>query len=152
MGFPLGYGFKRSALRQHLSFTFKVDLCVDVGGVDGDVPHPGANGVDVDARAQEMGSGCMTDGVRADSFPQQRRTLERCFSNMSLQQRVNTGTGQWLTEPVEEYRLIGRPVSDEDEQPLGCGCPERTPACFPTFTEQRYGTHGTGMEIQICDG
>jgi hypothetical protein len=80
MGFPLGYGFKGSALRQHLSFTFKVDLCVDVGGVDGDVPHPGANGVDVDARAQEMGSGCMTDGVRADSFPQQRRTLERCFS------------------------------------------------------------------------
>ena len=65
-----GYGFKRSALRQHLSFTFKVNLCVDVGGVDRDVPHPGANGVDVDARAQEVGSGCMTDGVRADSFPQ----------------------------------------------------------------------------------
>jgi hypothetical protein len=47
-------------------FALQIDFGVDVGRVDGDVSEPGADGVDIDARAQQMCGRCVPDGVRAD--------------------------------------------------------------------------------------
>ena len=57
---------------EHFGFTLQVDFGVDVGGVDRDVAEPRADGVDVDAGAQQMRGGCVPDGVRAEGSTKQR--------------------------------------------------------------------------------
>ena len=43
--------------RERFGFHLQIDFGVDVGGVEGDVSEPCADGVDVDAGAQEVGCG-----------------------------------------------------------------------------------------------
>jgi hypothetical protein len=151
MGSPLRRRFKRSTLCQHLSFALEVNLCIDVGCVDRDMPQPRAYGVDIDAGAQEMSSGCVADRVWTDTFPQQRWATCGCFSDVLPQHLVDAVARQWLPKPVKEYGLIGRTVSNEGGQTFSCCCPEWAAACFPSFTEQPDDAHRAGVKIQVCD-
>jgi hypothetical protein len=56
------------ALVQRLGFHCEIDLGVDVGGVEGDVPEPGSDRVDVHSRAPEMDGRRVPDDVRADAL------------------------------------------------------------------------------------
>jgi hypothetical protein len=44
---------------QRLRLHLKIDFGVDVGRVDGNMAQPRTNGVDIHARAQKMGCGCV---------------------------------------------------------------------------------------------
>jgi hypothetical protein len=46
--------FLERAVRKRLCFALQINFGIDVGGVDGDVPEPGTNRVDIDACTQEM--------------------------------------------------------------------------------------------------
>ncbi len=48
---------QQRAVRKGLCFPLQINFGVDVGGVDGDLPEPSTNGVDVHACAQEMSGG-----------------------------------------------------------------------------------------------
>src|ERR1700691_3273397 len=50
-------GFPERAVREGLCFPLQINFGIDVGGVEGDVPEPSTNGVDVHACAQEMSGG-----------------------------------------------------------------------------------------------
>ena len=47
-----------------LRFHVEVGFSVDVGGVDGDVTEPGADGIDIDASPEQVGCGRMPDHMR----------------------------------------------------------------------------------------
>src|SRR5258708_5570631 len=66
-------GVGNRALAQSFGFHFEIDLGIDVGGIDGDMPKPSADRVDVDARPKLMDSRCMPDNVRADALGANRR-------------------------------------------------------------------------------
>ncbi len=51
---------------EDFGFTLEIDLGVDVGGVDGNVSEPCADGVDIDASAEQVRRGCMSDSVWAN--------------------------------------------------------------------------------------
>ena len=57
---------ERVRVREHFSIALKVNFCVDVGCIDGNMAEPGADGVDIDAGAKQVRGGRMSDGVRAD--------------------------------------------------------------------------------------
>ena len=76
-------------MSEDFGFTLQIDFGVDVGGVDGDMTEPCADGVDVDAGAQQMRGGGVPDGVRADRSAQQRRMRSRCGANMVAEHPVD---------------------------------------------------------------
>jgi hypothetical protein len=96
------------AVRKGLCFALQITFCIDVGGVDGDVPEPGTNRVDVNACAQEMGGGGVSNRVRADALAQQRRTLNTGLLRITTQQPVDTVASDSLPQPIHEHRLIRR--------------------------------------------
>lgn len=53
-------------MSEHFCFPLQVDLCVDVGCVDGNMAEPRANGVDIDAGPRKVGGRRVPDRVRAD--------------------------------------------------------------------------------------
>ncbi len=58
---------------EDFGLTLQIDLGVDVGGVDGDMTEPCADGVDIDAGAEQVRRGRVSDGMRADRPAEQRR-------------------------------------------------------------------------------
>lgn len=51
---------------ENLCLSLKINFGVDVGRVDRNVAQPGADGVDIDSGAKEVGGRRMPDGVGAD--------------------------------------------------------------------------------------
>ena len=47
-------------MAEHLRFVVQIDFGIDVGGIDGDVSEPGADGVDVHAGAQQVRGCCVS--------------------------------------------------------------------------------------------
>jgi hypothetical protein len=56
------------AERESFRFHFQVDLRVNVRGVQGDMPEPGSDGIDVDAGAKQMDRTRMSKTVRANAL------------------------------------------------------------------------------------
>ena len=56
------------AERECFRFHFQVDLRVNVRGVQGDMPEPGPDGIDVDAGAKQMDRTRMSKTVRANAL------------------------------------------------------------------------------------
>ena len=54
-------------------FALQIDFGVDVSGVDGDMTEPCADGVDIDAGAEQVRRGRVSDGMWADRPAEQRR-------------------------------------------------------------------------------
>ena len=53
-------------MSKYFGLPLQVHFGVDVGCVDGNMTEPRADGVDIDARAQQMRGSRMPYGVRAD--------------------------------------------------------------------------------------
>ena len=68
-----------------MCLPLKIDLRVNVRGVDGNVPQPSADGIDIDSGAEQVGRRRMTDGVWANTLALQRRTPSRRFTNVTAQ-------------------------------------------------------------------
>lgn len=58
-------------MREHLRFCLKINFSVNVGCVDGHMPKPCADGVDIDAGAKQVRCRRMPDGVGADRSSRQ---------------------------------------------------------------------------------
>jgi len=64
---------KKVGVYEHLGLSLEIYFGVDVGGVDGDMTEPCADGVDIDAGAEQVCRGRVSDGMRADRPAEQRR-------------------------------------------------------------------------------
>ena len=65
----LGFvGIGNLARGQSLGFHLQVDFCIDVGGVERNMPEPGPNRVDVHAGTEKVGGGRVANRVRANPF------------------------------------------------------------------------------------
>ena len=64
---------ERIRVSEHFGFPLEVNLCIDIGRIDGDVAEPGADGVDVDTGAQQVRGRRVSDRVRADWSAKQGR-------------------------------------------------------------------------------
>ena len=91
---------------QHLRFTFQIDFGIDVGGVDGYMTEPGADGVDVHAGAEQVSGGGMPNDVRTNAFVRKRRASGGGLGNIFTDQAMNAVAGDSLSAMVQEYRLV----------------------------------------------
>ena len=55
-------------MSKHLRLPLQVDLCIDVGCIDGNMAQPRTDGVDVDSGPKQVRSCSVPDGVRADGL------------------------------------------------------------------------------------
>ena len=87
-------------MSEHFRFPLQVDLCIDVGCVDGNMAQPCADGVDIDSGAKKMSGGRMPDGVGAD------RPVRQCWqracddADVLADHPMNTMPGYGLAQPV----------------------------------------------------
>ena len=87
---------------QRLCLGLEIDLGVPVGRVDGDVPQPRSNGVDVDPGAEHVYGSSMPDGMRADALAAQGRGTLRRFLDGASDQVVDTVACDEITPNVQE--------------------------------------------------
>ena len=132
-------------------FTLQIDFGVDVGGVDGDVTEPCADGVDIDAGAEQMRSRSVADGVRADRPAKQRWMRSRCGADMVAEHPVNAVTCDRIPKPVQKDGLVGRPVANKGEQCVDGRRPERAPSNLASLTSQLYVAELVGTQVQVGD-
>jgi len=108
---------------QHLRFAFQIDFGIDVGGVDGDVTEPGADGVDVHAGAEQVRGGGMPNDVRTNAFVRERRACGGSLGNIFADESMNAVAGNSLATVIQKHRRIGRAVAREFEQFCASGWP-----------------------------
>ena len=93
-------------MSEHVRFPLEVNLCIDIGRIDGDVAEPGADGVDVDTGAQQMCGRRMPNGVRADSSAKQGRMRGSSGADVVAEHRVDAMASNRLAKPIEKDRFI----------------------------------------------
>src|ERR1051326_2250461 len=103
-----------------------MDLAVDVGGIDGHVAKPSADGIDVYASTKEMRSRRVADGMRADAFADQRLDRFAGAFGISLNHCVDSKASDGRIVAVQENVGIRLPVSDQRRQRCHSSRPERT--------------------------
>src|ERR1017187_4815122 len=122
------------ALGQSPGFHLQVDLCIDVGGVNRNMPEPGPNRVDVHAGTEKVGGGRVANGVGADPFSFQGGYFGLGPADISFDQRVDAETGDGKTAAIEKTRAEGeRPAMTTVSFSNGVR-PQRTTALFAAFT------------------
>src|ERR1017187_8695601 len=94
------------AQAKSLSFHLKISFSVDVGGVDGDMAEPCADGVDVDTGAKKMRGSRVADGMRSDSFLAHLRHAAHGDPRISRHDRSEEHTSE-LQSPMY---LVCRPM------------------------------------------
>src|SRR5215471_19504514 len=72
-----------------LRFHFQIYFRVNIGSFYGHVPKPGADRVDVDARAKQMRGSRVADGVRPDALFSQLRAFRNEFANVPCDYVMN---------------------------------------------------------------
>ena len=98
---------KRVGVIQHLRFTFQIDFGIDVGGIDGYVTEPGADGVDVHAGAEKVRGSGMPNDVRANLFVRERRASDGSLGNIFADEAMNAVAGDSLAAVIQKHRRIG---------------------------------------------
>src|SRR6266536_2827297 len=86
---PMWSACLERTVRQRLCLPFKINFGIVVGGVDGNVPKPCTNGVDINACAQEMGGRGVSNRVWADALAQQRRARGAGLLSIAAQEPIN---------------------------------------------------------------
>jgi hypothetical protein len=76
-------GLEWTAMSKNIRFMLQVGFSVNVGGINGNVPKPGTDCVDIDTRAKKVRSRRVSDGVRTDTLAQQRLMPDCRFYNIS---------------------------------------------------------------------
>ena len=121
-------------VRESLCLHLQVDLGVNIGGVDRDMPKPIADRVHVDSRFQQMHSRSMSNRVRTDPFARKRRSRCTCFRHIPPDQREDSETGNRLSTAVPEDALMGSTSGNQWRQCIYCKRPQRTPAYLPSLS------------------
>ena len=99
---------------------------------------PGANGVDVDTRLQQMTRCGVSNDMRADLLIGDGR-LFRCRPlAVSPYQIINPGAGKGLIETIEEDPFIRLPIGRYGANGLCSGGPQGTIASLRTFAEDLH--------------
>ena len=80
---------KNLAVVQRFGLHFKIDLCIDVGGIERHMAQPRANGVDIHAGPEEMNGRGMPYGVGAHAFLMKRRYFVGCLKCITFHEAVN---------------------------------------------------------------
>ena len=81
----------------------QINFGVDVDPVYGGVSGPCSDGVDIDARAKQVCSSRVPDGVRAHKRTEQRWMGSGSFADMLAKHPVDAVASEGFTEPVEKY-------------------------------------------------
>lgn len=91
-----------------VGFQRKVDFGIDVGGADGDVAEPGADGVDVDTCQNKVAGRRVTDHMWA------YRPLSQCrhLGCATLDEAVYSEASKRRSEPADKYGVPGRAPKD----------------------------------------
>ena len=129
-------------VRESLCFHFQVDLGVDIGCVDRDVPKPIADRIDVDSRFQQMHSRGMSNRVRTDPFARKRWSRFTRFRYMPPDQREDSETGNRLPTAVQEETFMGSTPGNQWRQGVYCKRPQRAHAHLPPFSQESDARRG----------
>ena len=140
------------ACRERFRFGGQIDLGVDVRGLDGDVSEPRADGIDVDAGAQQVRRGRVPNRVGADPLALEARHVGRRVARMADHEIMHTESRHRLRTPVDEDRCGVRSTGDERFQGGGGPRPERTPPHFRSFAHQAYGGLMCIGQVEVADG
>jgi len=108
-------------MSKNMRFMLQVGFSVNVGGINGNVPEPGTDCVDIDTRAKKVRSRRVPDGVRTDTLAQQRLMPDGRFHNISPQHRVYPVPCDRLAAMIKENRLIWRTVLSKKSK-FFCRC------------------------------
>ena len=68
---------RKLALSECLGLHFKIDLCIDMGGIERNMSQPSTDRIDVDTGAQQMYRGGVANGVWTDLLGRQGRWYHR---------------------------------------------------------------------------
>ena len=104
-GFP-------SARRFHLAQTEglclhgEIGFSVDIGCIDGDMPQPGSDGVDIDSCTEQVSCRCVSDHVRSDVLLLHFRDMSHRPQGMARDHIVNAEARQRLAIAIEEQRFF----------------------------------------------
>jgi len=137
--------------RECLRFHCQVGFSIDISRVHRDVAQPCADRIDVHARAKEVSSRGVPDGMRAYPFLPQGLDLVGCGWEKPLYHRVNTETRHGITIAVDEQASIaGPPVTQWQERGHRL-FPERTETDLSSFTVELHDSSSINVPFQIFD-
>ena len=104
--------FRDIAQCHRLGFHLEVDFGIDVGGIDGGVPEPRTDRVDIHAGEHQVAGGRMPQHMGRYFPPDQRRHLGRA----ALDDPVDAEPGERLSAPVEEDSVTCGTALDQFDQ------------------------------------
>ena len=105
-----GHFIWQIAERECFRFHFQIDLRVNVRGVQGDMPKPSPDGIDVHAGAKQMDRTRMSKAVRANALFREGRQRPACLIDSATDKAINAEARQRLIAAVEKNeRLAGTP-------------------------------------------
>ena len=103
-------------MRQGLGLHLQVHFGVDVGGIQRDVAQPGADRIDVHAGPEQVDGGGVPKGVCAHVLRLQRLHAAGGLARATLNERMDTETGQGFSPAIEEHRIVGCSTDDDSVQ------------------------------------
>ena len=111
-------GFRRHVIwqiaeRECFRFHFQVDLRVNVRGVQGYMPKPSPDGIDVHAGPKQMDRARMSKTVRANALCRERRQRSTRPIDSATDKAVNAEARQWFVATVEKDELLCGTSSNE---------------------------------------
>jgi len=95
------------ATSQSHGFHLQVDVGVDVGRIKGNMPEPGANGVYINASAEQVRSGRMSHGVGANALCRERRHLDPELNGVASYKSINPKARHRMSAPIEKDIFSG---------------------------------------------
>jgi hypothetical protein len=117
---------------------FQVDLRVNVRGVQGDVPEPRSDGIDVYPGAKQMDGARMAKTVRANALCRDRRQRPTGLVGGAANKAINAEARQWLIAAVEKDEPLGDASSDKGFEHIGGALPNWAGASLIAFANQTH--------------
>src|ERR1035441_8471552 len=90
------------ATSQSDGFHLQVDVGVDVGRIEGNMPEPGANGVYINAGAEQVRSSRMSHVMGANALFRERRHLDPELNGVPFDKGINPKARHRMPAPIEK--------------------------------------------------
>jgi len=110
---------RKLALSECLGLHFKIDLCIDMGGIERNMSQPSTDRIDVDTGAQQMYRGGVANGVWTDLLGRQGRQLLTGSLCRSFDKGVDSEPCEGLLTMVEKDGLAWFSPDDKRSQFVG---------------------------------
>ena len=140
------------AERECFRLHFQVDLRVNVRGVQGNMPEPRPDGIDVHAGAKQMDGARMSKTVRANALCRDRRQRPTGLIGGAANKAINAEARQWFIAAVEKDELFGVASSDKRFEHIGGALPNWAGASLVAFANQTHrgrAAPGDGVNRQV---